>query len=359
LSQPDKHLTYMQTALALAEQGRGFVEPNPVVGAVVMKDGRIVGEGWHGRFGGPHAEVYALDNAGEEARGATLFVTLEPCAHRGKTEPCAPRVAEAGIAHAVVATLDPTEKTSGRGLALLRERGVHVEVGLCREEAVRQNAAFFKQAALGRPLVTAKWAISSEAARQVVHEVRGRVDCVMVGAGTVRADDPELTCRMAAPRRRARRLVVCGSGSIPEDSNLVRTAEDVPVLVAHPAGRPPQNAAVLRDRGCELLPMPTDADDRVDLGALLDRLGAMDVTNVLVEGGGNLLGGLFDAELVDRAMVFVAPRVAGGERAVTPVGGRGAETIEAAQPLHNWDWRRVGDDLLLEGWLSTPMTWAR
>ena len=160
LSLPDKYLTYMQTALALAEQGRGVVEPNPVVGAVVVKDGRIVGEGWHGRFGGPHAEVYALDNAGENARGATMFVTLEPCAHRGKTEPCAPRVADSGISQVIIATLDPTEKTSGKGVELLRARGMEVEVGLCREDAVRQNAAFFKQAAVGRPLVTAKWAMT-------------------------------------------------------------------------------------------------------------------------------------------------------------------------------------------------------
>jgi diaminohydroxyphosphoribosylaminopyrimidine deaminase/5-amino-6-(5-phosphoribosylamino)uracil reductase len=365
----------MQTALALAEQGRGFVEPNPVVGAVVVRDGRIVGEGWHGRFGGPHAEVYALDNAGEKARGATLFVTLEPCAHHGKTEPCAPRVADAGIAQVVVATMDPTEKTRGRGIALLRERGVRVEVGLCREEAVRQNAAFFKQTALGRPLVTAKWAmtldgkiatrtgssrwISSEPARRVVHELRGRVDCIMVGAGTARADDPDLTCRMVNPRRQATRLVVCGRGSIPDDGRLAQTAPQVPVLVAHPQGQPPENADALQGRGCELLPIAGHGAGKIDLEALLDRLGSMDMTNLLVEGGGNLLGGLFDADLVDVTMAFVAPRVAGGEQATTPVGGLGAETMDAARRLHNWHWRRVGDDLLFEGWLSTPMDWAR
>jgi diaminohydroxyphosphoribosylaminopyrimidine deaminase/5-amino-6-(5-phosphoribosylamino)uracil reductase len=274
-----------------------------------------------------------------------------------------------------VGALDPTEKTSGKGVKLLKERGVEVEVGLCRDEAVRQNAAFYKQATLGRPLVLAKWAmtldgkiatrtgssrwISSEASRRVVHELRGRVDCVVVGAGTVRADDPDLTCRLSAPRRQASRLVVCGSGDIPSDCKLVRTAREVPVIIAHPEGNAPCNAAELEQNGCQLLAIETAGEGRIALDRLMDRLGSMDMTHVLVEGGGSLLGGLFDADLVDRAMAFVAPRVVGGGHAVTPVAGRGVETMEAARVLHNWDWRRVGDDLLMEGWLSDPLNWVR
>ena len=191
----------------------------------------------------------------------------------------------------------------------------------------------------------------------MVHELRGRADCVIVGANTVRADDPTLTCRLTAPRRRASRLVVCGRKGIPEDCKLVRTAGDLPVLIAHPKEAPPDNSGVLQDMGCELVAIP-GAESRVALDALLDRLGTMDMTNVLVEGGGDLLGGLFDADLVDRALAFVAPRVAGGERAVTPVGGHGVDTIAAARVLRNWDWRRVGEDLLMEGWLSDPLAWA-
>lgn len=372
---PDPNLTFMHRALALAEHGRGCVEPNPVVGAVVVREGRIVGEGWHGRFGGPHAEVHALDEAGERARGATLYVTLEPCAHRGKTEPCAPRVAASGISRVVIAVLDPTEKTHGKGLALLKEHGIEADVGVCRESAVRQNAAFFKQAVVGRPLVRAKWAmtadgkiathtgqsrwISGEQSRRMVHELRGRADCVMVGAGTARADDPDLTCRLTDARRTAARLVVCGRRAIVPTSVLARTARDVPVLLAHPVGLAPEGADELVHMGCELVPVQPAAPHRVDLASLLDELGARGMSNVLVEGGGDLLGGLFDARLVDAATVFVAPLVAGGARAVTPVAGQGVSTIRGAQAFRNWEWRRMGDDLLLEGWLVDPLEWAR
>ena len=367
---------FMAQALALAEQGRGFVEPNPMVGAVVVQDGRVVGEGHYRRFGGPHAEVHALRQAGDRARGATMYVTLEPCDHEGKTPPCAPLVAESGLKRVVMCTLDPTAARRAGGARLLARRKVRVEAGLCREEAARLNAGFFKLAATGRPLVVAKWAmtadgklaaasgssrwISSPPSRHLVHRVRGQVDCVIVGSRTATLDDPLLTCRDAERRRVAARLVVCGTSLPAPQSQLVQTAVESPVLLAHPAGRAPEGLDALTARGCEALPVPAEphAPGRVDLGALLDELGARRMTNVLVEGGGELLGGLFDAGLVDRVMIFVAPLIVGGAGATTPVAGKGVEAVEDGLRLRDCRSERVGPDVLIEGWAVDPLQWV-
>ena len=367
---------FMRTALALAEQGRGWVEPNPVVGAVIVRDGRIVGEGAHCEFGGAHAELRALAQARDLARGATLYVTLEPCAHQGKTPPCAPQVAEAGIQRLVAATVDPTDKTRGKGMALCREAGMTVEAGLCREEAIRQNAAFFKRAAVGRPLVVAKWAmsadgriatrsgdsnwISCENARALVHVLRGQVDCIAVGDGTVNADNPLLTSRARPLPRVAARLVVCGGEGVPLDCRLVSTASEAPVLLAYPDGMPPEGLEGLLQMGCTPLPLPATQEraDRLDLAAMLDELGRREMSALLVEGGGGLLGAFFDARLVDRVMIFVAPTIMGGSGAVCPVAGRGVAEVRNAPRILNWSWRSVEDDALIEGWLVDPLEWA-
>ena len=367
---------FIARAIALAEQGRGAAEPNPMVGAVVVKDGAVVAEGFTQPYGGPHAEVMALRAAGPRAAGATMYVTLEPCNHYGRTPPCAPAVAEAGIRRVVASVLDPTPKTSGKGLAELRGRGVAVEVGLCRPEAVRQNAGFFKLAAVGRPLVIAKWAMSADGrtatraglsrwvsgpeSRELVHSVRGRVDCVMVGSGTARADDPLLTCREAERRRTAARLVVCGRSAPLPGSRLVAGAAEAPVLLAYPEQRPPEGLAEAERAGCRPLPIAGDpaAPGRLDLGKLLDELGRRAMTNVLVEGGSALLGALFDAALVDRVMAFVAPLVIGGQAAPGAVAGRGVETMEQALRLYESTSRPVGRDVLIEGWLTDPVHWA-
>ncbi|MCK4373972.1 MAG: bifunctional diaminohydroxyphosphoribosylaminopyrimidine deaminase/5-amino-6-(5-phosphoribosylamino)uracil reductase RibD, partial [Candidatus Brocadiae bacterium] len=308
---------FMHRALALAEQGRGSVEPNPMVGAVIARGGRAVGEGYYQQFGGPHAEVLALREAGELARGAAMYVTLEPCDHEGKTPACAPAVAESGLRRVVIAALDPTARKKAGGVEILTERGVSVQVGLCREEAARLNAGFFKLAATGRPLVIAKWAmsadgkiatatgsarwISSPEARKLVHRVRGRVDCVIVGSRTALGDDPLLTCRQAERRRVAARLVLCGAGLPAADSRLARTVGEAPVLLAYPADHPPEGLDGLVELGCEALAVQVSerAPRRVDPEKLLEELGARRMTNVLVEGGGEALGSFFDARLVD------------------------------------------------------------
>jgi diaminohydroxyphosphoribosylaminopyrimidine deaminase/5-amino-6-(5-phosphoribosylamino)uracil reductase len=376
----ERDRSFMERALALAEQGRGYVEPNPMVGAVVVKDGRIVGEGHYKRFGGPHAEVFALQEAGERVRGATLYVTLEPCDHAGKTPACAPMVAQAGLGRVVICTADPTDVRPRGGLEMLAQRNVLAEDGLCREEAVRLNAGFFKLAATGRPLVTAKWAmsadgkiatatgesryISSAASRRLVHEVRGQVDCIIVGSRTVARDDPLLTCRDAERRRTAARLVLCGASAPSPGSRLVQTVSDAPVMLAYPAGRPPEGLAGLAELGCEALPVEGDEPRRVDIGRLLSELGRRRMTNVLVEGGGEVLGSFFDAGFVDRVMVFVAPLVIGGAgatppvAAATPVAGRGARSIGEAVRLQACETRALDGDVLIQGWAVDPLRWA-
>ncbi len=365
----------MRRALELAAQARGLAEPNPPVGALLVREGGVVGEGHTQRFGGPHAEVMALRDAADRCRGATMYVTLEPCAHEGKTPPCAGALVEAGLRRVVVAALDPTPKTRGRGVASLREAGLQVDVGLCREESVRANAAFFKRAATGRPLVTAKWAmtadgktatrtgssryISGAPARRVVHQLRGIVDCVAVGSRTARRDDPLLTCRMVEPRRMASRLVLCGRGCPAADSRLVQTCEEAPVLLAYPEEHPPDGLEEPLARGCQGLPVPAahGFPRRVDPPALLDELGRRGMSNVLLEGGAEVLGSFFDAGQVDRVMVFVAPKITGGERAVTAVGARGIERMEEALPLRECAVRTVGPDVLIEGWINDPVQW--
>ncbi|MHC4592382.1 MAG: bifunctional diaminohydroxyphosphoribosylaminopyrimidine deaminase/5-amino-6-(5-phosphoribosylamino)uracil reductase RibD [Planctomycetota bacterium] len=370
----DEDRAFMQRALVLAEQGKGRVEPNPMVGAVVVKEGRVVGEGCYTEFGGRHAEVFALERSGEAAKGARLYVTLEPCDHVGKTAACAPVVAQAGLKRVVVAAADPTAVQQGSAAELIASRGVSVEMGCCWQDAVRLNAGFFKLAAVGRPLVIAKWAmsadgkiataagssrwISSAEARRLVHRLRGQVDCIIIGGRTALRDDPLLTCRDAERRRVATRLVVCGAAVPPADSQLARTVSQAPVLLAYHAENPPAGLGKLVQLGCEPLLVEGGLPGRVSLEKLLDELGHRRMTNVLVEGGGELLGAFFDAGLVDRAMAFVCPVVVGGADATTPVAGRGAARVADAMKLMECETRVVGPDVLIQGWAVDPLAWS-
>jgi diaminohydroxyphosphoribosylaminopyrimidine deaminase/5-amino-6-(5-phosphoribosylamino)uracil reductase len=361
----DNHDTpWMRRALALAEQGRGAVEPNPLVGAVVVRYGVCVGEGWHQRFGGPHAEVNALAAAGDAAQGATLYVTLEPCCHHGKTPPCTDPVLRAGIARVVAAMADPFPKVAGKGAELLRRAGVVVEIGLCEAESRRLNAPYLKLLSQGRPYVHAKWAmtldgkiatrsgdskwISNHASRQRVHELRGRMDAIISGIGTVLADDPLLTARPPGPRTPAR-IILDSRGRLPVDSQLARTARQVPVLVVTAADLADVRAAELRSLGCEVL-LISAAGTMPALTSLLDELGRRRMTNVLVEGGAGVLGCFRDAGEIDEVHVFIAPKLAGGAAALTAVAGQGCEKIAQALPLLEWQVETIGGDLYVHGW---------
>ena len=359
----------MRRALELARRGEGLVEPNPLVGAVVAtvgKSGTVVAEGWHARFGGPHAEVAALAAAGAAARGATLYVTLEPCCHHGKTPPCTAAIIAAGIARVVVATGDPFPAVNGGGMAALRAAGITVESGLCEREALRLTAPFRKLVTTKLPWVIAKWAmsldgcvathgresrwISSEESRAIVHELRGRVDTIAVGIGTALADDPLLTARPAGPRQPLR-VVLDGRARLPLDSRLVQSARESPVLVAIGPEGPEERIQALERAGCEVW-RGREADRGGRLKALLAELGARRHTNVLVEGGPEVHGACFDAGVVDEVWAFIAPKIIGGADAPSPVAGKGSDAMALARGIDIEHVGHPGGDLFIRGLVS-------
>jgi diaminohydroxyphosphoribosylaminopyrimidine deaminase/5-amino-6-(5-phosphoribosylamino)uracil reductase len=357
---------WMHRALELAERGRGFVEPNPLVGAVLLRDGKNIGEGWHQKYGEAHAEVNALAAAGEAARGATLYVTLEPCCHFGKTPPCTDAVLRAGVARVVAAMSDPFRQVAGQGNAILRQAGVAVEVGLCEAEARRLNAPYLTLLTKGRPYVHAKWAmtldgkvatasgdskwISNEASRRRVQKLRGRMDAIIVGSGTVRADDPLLTARPPGPRT-ATRVVLDSRLSLPMTCRLVRTARDVPTLVFATADVEPARLDALRSAGVEVLLQSAD-HDRPALPAVLAEMGRRRWTNLLVEGGSAVHGAFLDARLIDEFHVFLAPILLGGSNALTPVGGHGVAAISQELRLARSTVEVLDGDVYLHGWTA-------
>jgi len=354
---------WMHRALTLAERGRGWVEPNPLVGAVVVRDGQLVGEGWHQRYGEAHAEIHALAAAGEAACGATLYVTLEPCCHHGKTPPCTDAIIRAGICRVVAAMPDPFPAVAGKGAELLRQAGVTVEFGVGEAEAQRLNAPYRKLLATGKPWVHAKWAmtldgkiatrsgdsrwISNETSRRRVHELRGRMDGIVVGVGTIRADNPQLTARPPGPRTPAR-IILDSQGRIPEDAFVVQTARLTPTILAATERMPQTKRAALQSHGCEVLILP-DHQGRVSVDALLEELGRRRCTNVLVEGGGGVLGAFFDAAALDEFHIFIAPRLVGGTAAPSALGGNGVQQMAEALQLAEWRYEVLDGDLYVHG----------
>jgi diaminohydroxyphosphoribosylaminopyrimidine deaminase/5-amino-6-(5-phosphoribosylamino)uracil reductase len=356
----------MQRALELAERGRGAVEPNPLVGAVLVQDDRIVGEGWHERFGQAHAEVNALENAGERARGATLYCTLEPCCHQGKTPPCTDAILRAGVTRVIAAMLDPFPKVAAMGLARLRAAGLHVESGMCEAEARRLNAPYLKLLATGQPYVHAKWAmtldgkiatacrdskwISNETSRRWVHDLRGRVDAILVGRGTVEADDPLLTARPPGPRTPLR-IVLDRGAKLSLTSRLVRTLDDAPLMVVTASGMDSERASALSDAGCEVLSLPC-TDYRSMVQPLLNELGRRRFTNLLIEGGSTVLGSFRDGAAIDCVHVFVAPWLLGGAQALSPIGGQGSMRVADGLPIDAWSFEAMDGDLLIHGFVG-------
>lgn len=355
----------MQHALALAARGLGYVEPNPPVGAVIVDaDGNLLGEGWHQRYGGPHAEVHALEQAGASAHGATLYVTLEPCCHFGKTPPCSRAVIAAGLKRVVVAMSDPNPRVEGGGIAELQAAGIAVEVGVCEAEAKVLTAPFVRWVTERRPWVHAKWAmtldgkiasrtghsqwISGPESREKVHELRGRMDAIAVGIGTVLADDPLLTARPPGPRT-ATRTVIDPQGRMPQTSQLVRTINEAPVLWVVGEHVTPEHTATVEAAGVERLSLRCDPQQGFPLSELLSILGQRSMTHVLVEGGGHLLGRMFDAGLIDEYHVFIAPKLIGGATAPSPLNGLGGERIPSLPSLDHPVTTILGNDLYIHG----------
>lgn len=355
-------------ALDEAAKGRGAVEPNPMVGAAVVRRDELVAVGHHGRFGGPHAEVVALMAAGEAARGATLYVTLEPCSHHGKTPPCVDAVLRAGIARVVAAHRDPFPRVAGGGFVRLREAGVDVAVGVLADQAITLNAAYLKRLSTGRPYVTAKWAmtldgktaaaggdsrwISSPESRALVHEARGRMDAIVAGIGTALADDPLLTARPPGPRAPGR-FILDARARLPMGSQLVRTAREHSTVVVVGDSAPVDAVRSLEQVGCQVWSFSGDAKARIL--SLLDEMGRRSFTNVLVEGGGIVLGSFFDVGEVDEVDVYIAPLVEGGDHARTPVRGTGRVLMAQAARLRRPRRSLVGNhDVRIQGEVSSP-----
>lgn len=356
---------WMQLAVDLAELGEGDVNPNPLVGAVVVRDGRVVGRGYHRRFGGPHAEVFALDEAGDAARGATLYVTLEPCCHYGKTPPCTDRVLSAGIRRVVVATVDPNPAISGRGLATLRAAGIEVTEGVLAEAALRQTEIFRKFITTGLAFVhlklavsldgriatrtgDARW-ISSEASRVRAHRLRRRHAAILVGIGTVLRDDPRLDVRYVFGRDPTP-IVLDASGRLPPAAHLLGAGRS-PIVAA--AAVPADRRAALERVGCHVWELPS-GDGGVDLPLLVRRVGEAGLDSILIEGGGETAASFLAAGLVDRVSFFVAPLLIGGRDAVPALGGVGVDRVADAARLTDMTAEWIGGDLLVSGRVGPP-----
>jgi diaminohydroxyphosphoribosylaminopyrimidine deaminase/5-amino-6-(5-phosphoribosylamino)uracil reductase len=356
---PPAQERFMRLALREARRGLGRTSPNPAVGAVLVKGGRVVGRGHHARAGSPHAEVMAISGAGVRARGADLYTTLEPCDHFGRTPPCSLAILDAGVRRVFSGSGDPNPRVNGRGIRRLRRAGVDVVTGVLREECDALNEPWFRFITTGRPHVTLKVAatmdgriatatgdsrwVTGPEARAHVHRLRDGVDAVLVGSGTARADDPRLTARIPGGRGRDPVRVVLDSRlELPATLRLLRHRSTAPTLVAHVAGTPPGTPR----RGVEYLRCRARGG-RVDLRDLLSRLGKRGVTTLLVEGGAEVNRSFLEADLVDQLLVFVAPKIAGG--GLSWVGGQGTARMADALPVRDLRVRRMGRDLLLSG----------
>jgi diaminohydroxyphosphoribosylaminopyrimidine deaminase/5-amino-6-(5-phosphoribosylamino)uracil reductase len=357
-------LLHMRAALALARRGLGNAWPNPAVGCVLVKDGRVIGRGWTQPGGRPHAETEALRRAGNAARGATAYVTLEPCSHHGRTPPCCEALAGAGIARVVMAMRDPDPRVNGRGLAMLRGAGIVVEEGLLEAEARALNAGFFRRIQAGMPVVTLKLAstldgriatasgesrwITGEAARREVHALRARHDAILVGSGTVLADDPDLTCRIPGMERVPMLRVVADARlRTPPAARLVQGAQPAPALIITAPGHPPAAQAPFIAAGADIVTVPAHAAGGLDLPSLLRALGRRGVTRVLAEGGAGLAAALLRQGLVDRLIWFHAPAVMGGDGHPALEGLRLA-ALSAMPRFRRTAQRALGDDMLSE-----------
>jgi diaminohydroxyphosphoribosylaminopyrimidine deaminase/5-amino-6-(5-phosphoribosylamino)uracil reductase len=358
----DADATWMARALALAARGLGRTHPNPAVGAVFVRGGRVVGEGFHAKAGAPHAEIEALRRAGTRARGATLYVTLEPCTHHGRTPPCVDALLPLGLRRVVVATIDPDPRVRGRGVRALRRAGIRVDVGVARREADALLAGFRSRVLHGRPQVTLKLAVTLDgriaarggdarwvtgaAARRMAHALRNVTDAILVGAGTVRADDPRLTCRLRGGHDPVRVVLAGATLALPPRAQVLRPGGP-PTWIVAPANADPRRVARLRRAGADVILLPARRG-RVPFAAVATALGARGIGSLLVEGGATVAADALASETVDRVVLFVAPKLLGGD-GVPAVASLGIDRMADAIGLADLAVARVGEDVVLEG----------
>ncbi|MFP4032599.1 MAG: bifunctional diaminohydroxyphosphoribosylaminopyrimidine deaminase/5-amino-6-(5-phosphoribosylamino)uracil reductase RibD [Desulfococcaceae bacterium] len=365
---------FMREALTLARKGWGFTSPNPMVGAVVVRDGVVVGRGCHEAVGGPHAEVNALADAGEQARGATLYVNLEPCNHEGRTPPCTRAILEAGISRVVVAMDDPNPSVAGGGNALLRSRGVAVTSGVLETEARRLNEIFIKFVTTRQPFVVLKCAatldgriatrtrdsrwVTGPAARSHVHEMRHGLDGIMVGIGTVISDNPRLTTRRADGQKGLDpvRIILDTKLSIPEDAEVLRVSGESDTILVTGEAVSSAKRKVLRSRGVKVLEAPLRRGE-VNLNLLMNRLGYIGISSLLIEGGSKVIASSLRARIVDKVLFFYAPKILGGSDGVPMCDGPGPDFMRQCVPIRDMALHPMGDDFLVEGYIDKSATW--
>lgn len=354
--------SYMRTALSLAKKGIGCTSPNPMVGAVVVKNGKIVGKGYHKRHGDAHAEINALNYAGSKAKGATLYLNLEPCCHFGKTPPCTDAVIKAGIKRVVAGMVDPNPKVSGKGAEILRDAGIELRLGVLEEDCRRLNEGFIKRITTGRPFIIlkiaasfdgktatknkeSKW-ITSEASRRHVHRLRGQVDAIMTGIGTVLADDPLLTPRAGKVKRAPLRVIVDSLLRVPASAKVVGSN----TLFVATDNAPAKAMEELESKGSEVELFKSNKG-KVDLNLVMEHLGMRGISSLLVETGPGLSGALLEEGLVDKVLFFYAPKIIGGLGAPGMVGGGGIERLSEAISLKDIKVRRCAEDIMIEGYV--------
>ena len=364
----ETHIAFMQRALDLARRAKGRTSPNPLVGAVIVKNGKVIGEGYHQKAGTPHAEVHALNAAGEDAKGATLYTTLEPCCHWGRTPPCTEALIRAGIAQVYVAEVDPNPSVASKGVQQLQNAGINVHVGVRRQEASDLNEVHRKYIQTGRPFVILKTAMSldgkiatvsgesqwitSEASRQRGHEVRDAVDAILVGRRTVARDNPALTTRLQNREGQdAIRIVLDSHGRTRPDARIFNPESEAGVIMAVTPEAPSENVDALEKAGAEVITVP-DAHSQVCFKSLMEILGKREITSILIEGGSQINASALAAGIVDKVMCFIAPKLIGGQNAPGPIGGVGIHSLTEAANLRRMSVTPIPEhDILIEGYL--------
>jgi len=360
------HEKYMNLAFNLAKKAKGKTSPNPMVGAIVVKNGRIIGRGYHQKAGLSHAEVIALDQAGAKAQGASLYVTLEPCTHFGKTPPCVHRIIASGVKEVIIGMVDPNPKNNGKGIEILRQNKIKVKVGFLEDELRTLNAVFIKYISKRIPFITvkvgqsldgkiatrtgdSKW-VTSDKSRSYAHKLRSEFDAVMVGVNTVLRDNPRLSPWLSD--RRLIKIVVDSQLSTPQDANIF--SKDSPVIIATlPAlpGQETENREILAKKA-KILEVK-EKEGQINLKDMMKKLAHEGIANILVEGGGTLLGSLFDEGLVDRVLFFISPKIIGGKEAISSVMGQGVVRADRAIKLKQVTLKHIGEDFLVEGFVGS------
>jgi len=358
---------YMKKALELARLGEGYTSPNPLVGALIVKKGKIIAEGYHEKYGENHAEVNAFLDASEDVKGADMYVTLEPCSHQGKTPPCADRIVKEGIKRVFIGMKDPNPLVAGRGVEILEKNGIEVKSGILEKEAVELNEIFIKYITENKPfciLKTAmsldgkiatssgdsKW-ISNEKSRKYVHQLRHRVSGIMVGIGTVLADDPMLTTRLENKKSKdPHRIIIDTEGRIPLDSKILNLKSHSKTIIATTEKITSEKVKSLEDKNAEVVICPLK-NNKVDLNYLFEYLAKMGIDSILVEGGSTLNESILKEKLVDKVVTFIAPKIIGGSQAKTPVEGEGFKYIKDSVKLENIKTRYFDEDIMISGYI--------